>query len=296
MNRLLALTLVASLGMVACDSNDADDNAKLRLSFTNLAPLEGGLTYEGWAIVGGSPVSTGKFNVDANGAIVSTSGSAISNGEFEVATDISAATAVVISIEPAGDNDTVPSSTKMLGGDVANGSTNLAVSHGSSLGDDFSSVAGTYILATPTAGNADNPTSGVWFLDPTGPIASLTLPTLPTGWKYEGWAVTAGGPVSTGTFLTASGADEFSGFSGPNAGPAYPGEDLLINAPAGQTFPVDLSGATIVISVEPSPDDSAAPFALKPLVGNAPAAAAPGTSYDLGQNLGSLVTGSASIL
>ncbi|MEZ4687512.1 MAG: hypothetical protein R3B47_16035 [Bacteroidia bacterium] len=62
--------------------------------------------------------------------------------------------------------------------------------------------------------------------------------------------------------------DEAAPFSGSNPGPTFPGEDLLVNAPAGLSFPVDLRGKTAVISIEPSPDNSSAPFALKPLVGN----------------------------
>jgi len=65
-------------------------------------------------------------------------------------------------------------------------------------------------------------------------------------------------------------------------------------APTGQTFPLDIRGTTVVISVEPVPDNSAAPFLLKPLVDmvDAGAATAP-TFHVLGQNLGSLPTGTA---
>jgi len=121
-------------------------------------------------------------------------------------------------------------------------------------------------------------------LNPAGPTASLDLPTLPDSWIYEGWAVVDGTPISTGTFATASGADNDSRFSGTAGGPPYPGEDLLNNAPAGLTFPVDLSGKTVVISVEPVPDNSAAPFALKPLVGSVPADALDHTLYDMNNN------------
>ena len=52
--------------------------------------------------------------------------------------------------------------------------------------------------------------------------------------------------------------------------PGYPGEDYVMWSAAGVDFPTDLTGATIVISVEPSPDNSEAPFALKPLAGDVP--------------------------
>lgn len=70
-----------------------------------------------------------------------------------------------------------------------------------------------------------------------GPTAGLTLATLPAGWKYEGWAVINGTPVSTGTFTSASAADDSAPFSGATAGPPFPGEDFLQNAPSGLTFP-----------------------------------------------------------
>ena len=65
----------------------------------------------------------------------------------------------------------------------------------------------------------------------------------------------------------------------------FPGEDFLMNAPSGLTFPVDIAGGTAVISVEPHPDNSPNPFTLKPLVHNIPASAVDHTVYDMGQNL-----------
>ncbi len=174
------------------------------MSYTGLEPLSNNSHYEGWAIVDGVPVSTGKFNVDSNGDLVDLDGTVIDQGIFTVGGDLSTASAVVLSIEPAGDVDTTPSSTEILGGDIASGAANLDVMHGSSLGDDFSSAAGSYILATPTNGDSTNENSGIWWLDPTGgsPVSGLTLPTLPAGWNYEGWVVIDGTPVTTGTFLS----------------------------------------------------------------------------------------------
>ena len=153
------------------------------------------------------------------------------------------------------------------------------------------------ILATPTdGGSMTNEKSGVWWLDPTaGPGAGLSLPALPAGWKYEGWAVVNGMPLSTGKFTLAAGADASAPFSSLSAaGPAFPGEDFLINAPTGLTFPTDLSGKTVVISVEPEPDNSSAPFLLKPLVGMVPATATDHTPYSMNNNaIATNPTGSA---
>jgi len=96
--------------------------------------------------------------------------------------------------------------------------------------------------------------------------------------------VIGGTPVSTGTFTSVSGNDDGAAYSGTMGGPSYPGEDFIQNAPAGLSFPTDLSGTTIVISIEPSPDNSAAPFLLKPLVAQVDAAATDHTPYTMNNN------------
>ena len=148
------------------------------------------------------------------------------------------------------------------------------------------SSSGKYILATATATDGGSDTdelSGVWWLDPTaGPGAGLNLPVLPKGWQYEGWVVINDQPVSTGTFLSLEGSDYFSGFSGSDApAPDFPGEDFLQNAPEGFTFPTNLSGGKVVISIEPVPDNSPAPFVLKPLVGKVSSTAKDHTPYSM---------------
>jgi hypothetical protein len=77
-------------------------------------------------------------------------------------------------------------------------------------------------------------------------------------------------------------------------GPPFPGEDFLFNAPAGLTFPTDLMGGVAVISIEPSPDNSADPFTLKPLVGNIPIGAIDHKTYMMNSNLSSFPTGTVS--
>jgi len=152
--------------------------------------------------------------------------------------------------------------------------------------NDFSSSAGKYILATPTDMDDSNEASGIWFLDNSSgaPAVGLELPVLPKGWAYEGWAVINGVPVSTGTFTSATGQDDTASFSGAG-GPPYPGEDFLNNAPDGLSFPTDLSGGKAVISIEPVPDNSPAPFVLKPLVGDIPANAPVHSALDIDQHL-----------
>ncbi|MCK0109101.1 anti-sigma factor [Flavobacteriaceae bacterium S0825] len=269
---------VLALGMLATSCSSDDDNvlstSNLVLNLNGLEALGDDFVYEGWLIVNGNPVSTGTFS------------SVTFPQSFSVnIDDIRNATTFVLSIEPTVDSDPAPAATKILAGDF-NGNSASISSNG--IVGDFSASTGNYILATPTDADNTNEESGVWFLDNSSGSAvdGLNLPILPQGWKYEGWAVMNGMPISTGTFTDVSDFDEnatsssFKGTAGD--GPAYPGEDYLQNAPAGLTFPTDLRGATIVISVEPSPDNSLAPFTLKPLAHMVPAAAMTHTTIAMG--------------
>ncbi len=293
-----ALMVLGVMALSACGDDPADaDPETLELSFTGLDPLDNGLHYEGWAIIDGSPVTTGKFNVDANGGLVTTTGSAITGGAFATGMDLTGATAIVITIEPSGDVDAVPADTHILAGSVSGASAALAVGHGSALGNDFMGASGSYILATPTNGNDTNENSGIWFLSLASgsPAAGLDLPTLPVGWAYEGWAVISGTPVTTGRFTATDAVDLSDPFSGTEPGPPFPGEDFLINAPTGLAFPTDLAGGMAVISIEPEPDDSSAPFTLKPLAGPIAADATDHLTYSIPSNLASFPTGTATI-
>lgn len=261
---VLALSFIAS----SCSSSDDNTNvtptnSDLTLNLNGLEALGADFVYEGWIIVDGSPVSTGTFSSVSFPQTFSVNTAQLNN-----------ATTFVLSIEPAVDLDPAPAATKILAGDF-NGASADVNSNG--IVGNFSASTGTYILATPTDMDDTNEESGVWFLDNSSgtPSTGLELPALTEGWVYEGWAVINGMPISTGTFIDPAVADDnaatsvFKGDAGN--GPGYPGEDFLQNAPAGLMFPTDLRGTTIVISVEPSPDNSPLPFTLKPLAHMVPA-------------------------
>lgn len=94
--------------------------------------------------------------------------------------------------------------------------------------------------------------------------AGLDLPELGDGWTYEGWVVKPGvGPVSTGRFDAPDQRDSDSGgpFAGEAGTPPFPGQDFVMND--GRRDLTD--GYKTVITVEPQPDDSPKPFAVKPL-------------------------------
>lgn len=287
---LIPIILLTFTLFIGCADDDptAPTPSQLTLDITDLGNLGAGYQYEGWIMVDGSPVSTGTFTVDDNGNLSQT--------EFEVNEDnLNSATAFILTIEPNPDDDPAPSDVHVIAGDFGNGVANLSVSHNAAFGSDFMNVSGEYILATPTNGEGTNENSGIWFLNPSSgtPVAGLELPNLPNGWTYEGWAVINGTPVTTGTFTDVSAADNSAPYSGTQAGPPFPGEDFLNNAPAGLTFPTDLSGGMAVISVEPVPDNSAAPFFIKPLLGSIPTDATDHTPYNMNQNLGALPVGTA---
>jgi hypothetical protein len=296
--RIALLSLAAMLIMASCkkdddnptpDPNPSPSTKELKLSFTGLENLGMDYAYEGWIMVDGAPVTTGTFMVDDNGNL--------SKSSFMIdATQLDKATAFILTIEPYPDNDPAPSDVHVLAGDFSSSSADLKVDHMAALGNDFMNAMGYYILATPTSSTMDDELSGVWFLDLSSgsPATGLQLPELPAGWVYEGWAVTDGVPVSTGRFSRGDMADYAAPYSATDAGsPPFPGEDFLMNAPAGLSFPTQLNGGLAVISIEPEPDNSPNPFALKPLVGEIPMSAMDHKTYMLDNNSGSFPTGMA---
>lgn len=237
----------------------------VQLQFAGLPVLGENSVYEGWAIIDDAPVSTGRFSVDEAGTQFDDNGEEVDH----FAVDATAASAIVLTIEPTVDDDPAPSAIHLLAGDVVDGTARLSIDHPAALNTDFAAAAGSVEVVVPTAPDSPIDTAGVWFFkDGAG---SLTIPPLPEGWVYEGWAVFDGIPVSTGRFIDANMADDFNGFSGDGSGPATPGEDFIRNAPEGLEFPRSAAGATVIVSVEPAADDSPAPFVLKPLIGELPA-------------------------
>ena len=293
MKTLTFLMAFALLFLIGC-SDDEDTMtgptaSEITLSILGLEDLGSTAQYEGWLIVNGTPVTTGKFSVDANGDLSETS--------FPVSqSDLMDASTFVLTIEPNPDPATDPSSVHLVAGDFSGNMATLTIAHNAALADDFSGANGAYILATPTNGSNTNENSGIWFLDPTSgtPMTSLNLPVLPTGWMYEGWVVINGTPVTTGKFTMPDMADASAPYSSTMSAPPFPGEDFLVSAPANLMFPTDISGGTAVISIEPEPDNSDGPFLLKPLVANIPNPAMDHTLYMMNLNLSTVPTGTVS--
>ena len=284
--KILSAILLSAIVFTSCKKNEVTTQ-KINLNITGLEDLGANFKYEGWLIVNGSPLTTGTFTVNAAGTISQTA--------FDIDKEqLAAATDFVLTIEPFPDANPAPTDTRILSGAFSANSANITISDSKALGTNFGTAVGKFILATPTNGNANNEKSGIWFVDlgSGSPMKGLTLPTLPAGWVYEGWALIAGKPVTTGQFKNSSLPDFSAPYSGTSASaPPFPGEDFIMNAPVGLTFPTDLSAGLAVISVEPMPDNSPAPFLLKPLTANIPAAALDHVTYSMTLNIGSLPSG-----
>ncbi len=261
------LACVVMLSAVSCSSDDdGPPTSNLTLEIIGLESLTNGANYEGWIVVDGVFKSTGKFSQVTNPQVFAVNKESLDK-----------ATSFVLSIEPPNDSSAEPSQTRLLSGTFNGSVANVDIK---SVVTDFNAISGKFVMATPTDNVSDNDQFGIWFEDPSGIVVApgLNLPKLADGWKYEGWVIFNGTPVTTGTFKEVDTFDDASPYSGNGSAPSYPGEDFLNSAPQGLTFPDDgdVRGKEVVISIEPSPDyDQATPFFVKPLKGMAEQLTAP---------------------
>jgi len=289
MGIMIAVIVAIVIGAVVYFVSASDDSFALDVNFNNLAPLDQGV-YEGWVVRGDVKYSFGTFNMNEDGEVV---------GEFDfVDSDFSPEDGdmVVITIEPVPDADPGPSTVVVLAGELGSSSSDLTFPI------DTSAFTGQYILATPTNDPDEFEAAGVWFLDPSGPSPTLNLPDAPAGWVYEGWVVYNGEtPISTGKFVSASGADMFNGYSGSAGAPPFPGEDLIRDLPNGLTGPLVFNDgkSVIVISIEPDIDGTdptgPGPAQVKPLSAVVADGAADHVLFDLANN-SDVPSGSVSLL
>ena len=135
-----------------------------------------------------------------------------------------------------------------------------------------------YSIETPTDPADKEGTSGIWFFkrdsvineikDTTGTVvgydtvvtmaSGMSLPELKndlSGWTYESFVIWGNDTISLGKFKNPAKADDENPYSGSETPFNYPGEDLLQNAPAGLTFPADLSGKKIIVTITPPSAD-----------------------------------------
>lgn len=172
----------------------------------------------------------------------------------------------------------------------------------------FQSGANKFVIGTYSDGHyketgqdVSTERHGIWFVERATPsqaqdtIETLTrgleLPVLPdTGYLYEGWVLLNNGDtISTGKFYSPGYIDYDNSHCTDGTIPNFPGEDFLLNRPSSvpvSRWPLDLlSGGTVIVTLEPNPDnDLSKPSPFVILRGNLPIAAtkARGSSSDLG--------------
>jgi len=190
----------------------------------------------------------GAFTLDNARKIVPARGSEFLNNELHLEMSLSAVTRIFITLEQPGTNEQ-PLGAEILSADIEEGIGALL-----SPLTALEGLIGEYMLATPTDGPSSNETSGIWFARPDadgGESAGLTLPALPQGWEYSGVVRHQDVLLPIGTFNSGTVADSFSGYSGIEPAPAFPGEDFLTNQPAavGFDFPINLADGTTEVSI-----------------------------------------------
>ena len=301
-NVVVGITLVLTLTMGCHQTNEVVEQQQPRISieFSNLPRLaEGEGHYQLWAkfIIFNRPgqiesplhdstaVSLGEFNVSEDGEHIVAPDDTPMRLTIPADQNPQLIDDVIIALqqdEPglAKTHHEEPGPTFLGGkvhGDSLIGIADLDISYSHALGSTFSNVLGKCTITAPTSPADSN--SGVWFIEPgiTASAGLRNLPTLPIGWRYEGWV---GYPViqidpqkslaflyySTGKFLRADSAD-FDG-AGPGKGSGtglnFPGQDF-VNAypfPGGPPPKPDLRFHTFMITIEPDPDNSPGPFSL----------------------------------
>lgn len=289
MRSLIPALFGALLLIAGCDSGDVTDveaaKIQVRLDLENLAPLEDGFTYQAFARIGGQTFPTEKFNVTENGSFVNAAGQFIQNAlTFDV--DVSDASLIFVTIEEKRDASEEPSTTVVFAGDVSGSVAMLSHSHPQALGTSLDGQSGSFMLMSHVTGAQSTDVSGLWFVEGSkeSPSAGLSLPTLPAGWRYEGWIEVGGTLISTGAFRANDAADSARPYSNSDT-PRFPGEDFQENAPDGVVFPLNPAGGTVYVSVEPFPDDTVNPYGFFVLSGAIPASPSAETVYPLSSGL-----------
>ncbi len=215
---------------------------------TSLQPLDPGTDgiYYLWALLErNESQSLGAFNIGASGQMVDTSGAPL--GEFRSDQfSLRETLRMLITIESDAEAPSAPSGMQMLSGTFIEGVATLTVPISSAI----MSASGSVQIFTPTDGPDTNETSGFWMVDGNGD-PSVSLPDTTAALIYETFIDINGSSLGVGRFDRSDQADDLCRFCADDApAPERPGEDLLVNAPDGLTFPASLAGARITVSLE----------------------------------------------
>jgi len=304
-----SLLTLAALLVSACGGDDniwrPRGSSLVNFSFENLEPLQGGLNYQAWAVeyrsagYWGSPIVI--FNMNEDGEMVDPTTGEVLSGPFEAGVNAEDFYGVQVTLENSNVMVTQPSTIYLMGGQVVDGSAGLGQDTWLSLQIDLSDMSGRYFLATPSDDLPDDEMSGVWFADYAGgtPVQGLDIPQAPEGWDYEAWVVFGNDTLSTGKFYYAAIADTLNPYGGITGNYPFPGQDFLENAPEGLTFPTDLSGVPIFVTLEPWNEydlEPLSPFPFRLLEATIPLDAVPHTTYQMTSLFSSLPRGTMTVL
>lgn len=305
---LFFLTLAGTF--VSCgDSGVTQLQNSGTLSLSGLKPIDKNTTgtYELWGSIESSADhdenafrSMGRFIVTPSGEITDTNGGSYSPNLGKI-TNINNVSDVIVTIQPPGYFDTIPSNIKVIGGpkQIQGGELVFALSMSysdvlppSSL---FSSSAASALLASPSTGIASfDYKRGLWFAaDTNASTPGITLPALAdtTEWTYQAWVISDSNPAyvyNIGRFDRPSAQDNNQQCqqNPPQMTWLLPGHDwILTNCPGGSLPDItDLtSGYTVFITLEPRYEQGSellTPFYIK--LFTAPVSSGPfGTVFSL---------------
>lgn len=293
----LVLAVLVLLGTQACGNTPRQFNPLpaalgdlrgLALGFDGLLPLsdsEG--IYAVWVRLDNRDViGLGPFNVDGSGRPINTVGDVVER--FSAATNLFSAVNVFVTIEPGGTAGASPGQAVILQGPLIDGTAHLSVPAPLLV----SEANGSYRVFTPTDGPDTNEGSGLWAVS-VDDEPLLNLPPLNTVYAWEHYMIINGQTLTMGRFNSPIAPDFANLFSGSLPAPQFPGEDFLANAPAGVVFPADLSGARLLLTLEPVLDDTADPSQLVVLEAILPAGLQGGEIIELTNRTAEFPTGTA---
>lgn len=259
-------------------SNSPDEGSQVTINIENLPSISETAKYQAWFY--GENAAVGKIGVltpDANGKV---------DAVFDVKlSEMKRAKYILVTVEPNLHDSLIlrPGPLRLIAGTIGVNSAALTAQHDLAKKLNFTEAAGKYTLYTPTSAATNDEKSGVWFVELLNNTASagLNLPPVPAGCAYQGWVITNGQTISTGKFTVLDDSDLDDTYSDELAAPKFPGEDFIKEPPAGFTFPLDLSGASLFITLESSADVSDLPAGVKVLQATIPADAAASTTYQM---------------
>lgn len=289
MTRLILFLLFCFM-LLACKKEEETNTNKTTAIFDKLyirldsfKRLQGGYNYEGWLMLKGTPVSTGKFNLDPENLNVydtlNKPHGYIANVLFVFKQDISTADEFFITMEPKGDMDLIPTGIKIVFGKIDSLKSKAEALNSDAIGLDFKLSTGSYIIGTRSTIPVDKFPFGIWFAKRVKGeediLTGLNLPAITqnASWTYEAWLIYKTVPTDEyfkiGRFIKPDAPDS-SKLSplAPNQVPIpVPGEDFIYD----DTLKLNNGSYKLLITLEPRIDNEKnSPFFIKLFENNIP--------------------------